>query len=352
MSGSITVSAVAMLVALTSACGGREPVRREHAPSVTTAPAQVRRVELALPLVGHVEASREIRLVALVQGTVARIAVADGAAVGPGDVVFKLGGPLVEARRQSLESAAESRRRELAASRDRLTRARRRLESQLAGPFEVTEAETATASAEAALAEARATLRRFRSALEIASPTAGRFVDRRVSAGQQVVPGQTLGEVLAADAIRADVTVLGTADRQPRAGDAAEIVRDSGPPISVEVLAVKPRRDSPGSVKAWLAGPALAVLQPGVAVRGRVIVAVHENAVVVPASAVVRDGEDRPLVYTGDRAPFIRRDVTTGETGPGWIEITRGLAAGEPVVVRGAYELYWAGFAREFKAAD
>ena len=44
--------------------------------------------------------------------------------------------------------------------------------------------------------------------------------------------------------------------------------------------------------------------------------------------------------------------MTTGQAGPGWIEVVSGLAAGEPVVTQGAYELYWADFAKEFKVAD
>ncbi|NOZ77650.1 MAG: hypothetical protein GXP48_00445, partial [Acidobacteria bacterium] len=116
--------------------------------------------------------------------------------------------------------------------------------------------------------------------------------------------------------------------------------------------AVQPVAGEAGTIRVWLVGPALRGIEPGTAVRGLIIVAVHEHAVTVPASAVVRDRHDRPLVYTGAKAPFERTAVTTGETGPGWIEITSGITAGEPVVTQGAYELYWAAFAKEFKAED
>ena len=76
------------------------------------------------------------------------------------------------------------------------------------------------------------------------------------------------------------------------------------------------------------------------------------RAVPVPTSAVVRDNEDRPLVFVAAGGTFTRRSVTTGEEGDGWVEITSGLEAGEAVVSRGAYELYWSSFGKEYKVAD
>ncbi len=351
MKPAILAAAFVPLVMI-AGCGGRQAASPRPAPAVTTAPAQVRRVEVTIPFLGRVEAARQVRLVALAEGTVTAIPVADGAAVAAGDTVFRIGGARATARLQALEADVDARRHALDAARDRLAQARRRQKAHLAAPGEVTAAETAADRAEAALAAATAALRRFHAALVVVAPTAGRFVGRRVSVGQAVGVGDTLGEILAPESLRVAAAVPATADRQPRSGERAEITRESGGPIPLRVVAVRPLADAAGSVQVWLEGPGLAALQPGTAVRGRIVTAVHEKAVTVPPSAVVRDRHDRPLVYTGAKAPFARREVTTGETGPGWIEITSGLAAGEPVVVRGAYELYWAAFAKEFKVED
>ena len=58
------------------------------------------------------------------------------------------------------------------------------------------------------------------------------------------------------------------------------------------------------------------------------------NAVLVPAEAIVRKGATAAVfVAAGDRAE--RRDVTTGVSGDGGVEITSGVRAGELVITRG-----------------
>jgi membrane fusion protein (multidrug efflux system) len=75
--------------------------------------------------------------------------------------------------------------------------------------------------------------------------------------------------------------------------------------------------------------------QPGASVNGTVVVAVHENAVVVPEQSVVL----RPageVVYAIHNDTATQRIVKTGLHQDGKIEIVQGLAAGEPVAVDGA----------------
>ena len=59
------------------------------------------------------------------------------------------------------------------------------------------------------------------------------------------------------------------------------------------------------------------------------------DAVSVPASAVVRDG-NRDAVWVQDGRVARRRVVTLGTQGEDVVEVSKGLLAGERVVVRGA----------------
>jgi len=339
------------ICAFAAGCGGGSGPQPKPAPAVDTAPVTVRRVEVGLPFVGRAEAAKTVRLVALIDGRVSRVAVADGARMAAGATVFELGGPRVEAQRRSLGSAVEAARRRLAASRARAKQAQRRNAAHLAAPGEVSAARSEEAAAAGRLAEAQAALDRFSSALIVKAPAAGRFANRRVSPGQDVAPGDLLGEILEPASVRVTAEVLPRAGLEPRPGQPAGI-QTGGGRVAGRLSAVQPEAGAAGTVRVWISGKELATLVPGTAVRGQIVVAVHPQAVTVPETAVVRDNQDRPLVFVGTKAPFERREVTTGETGPGWIEIASGLEPSDVVVTHGAYELYWARFGKEFKVVD
>lgn len=345
------IDAVAVALCLTS-CGGGPPQETASAPAVHVEEASSRRVEVQLPFVGRVEAAHSVRLVALADGRITTVAVADGARVARGAVVFEIGGPRVEARRTVLEAAVSAARLSSDAARSRLEQAQRRAASHLAGPGEVAAAEDAEAAAEESLARATADLELFERALQVAAPEAGVFVDRRFSPGQYVSAGSELGEILDPGSLRVSADVLPMAGREPAPGQKATIQGANGETGEVLVTALRPLAGAAGTVRLWLEGPALESFAPGSSVRGHVVVAVHDDAVTVPAPAVVRDADDHPSVYVGRSAPYVRRPVTAGVEGDGWIEITSGLESGEPVVTEGAYELHWAEFAEKFKMED
>lgn len=79
-------------------------------------------------------------------------------------------------------------------------------------------------------------------------------------------------------------------------------------------------------------------LRQGQFVELSVVLGIHESAVIVPASAIVREG---PLQYVfvkeGDN--FRKRDVATGIRDDRIVEITQGLVPGDVVVVGGAFSL-------------
>lgn len=83
---------------------------------------------------------------------------------------------------------------------------------------------------------------------------------------------------------------------------------------------------------------ALGALRHGQVVDLAVVLGVNESAVVVPPSAIVREG---PLTYvflkTGDT--FVKQDVATGALDDRLVEITHGLVPGDEVVCRGAFSL-------------
>jgi len=342
--------AVAGLAAL--GCGdGAAPAARPK-PAVSTAPVEIRRVEVTLPLIGKAESARTVAFRAQVEGRVVAIRVADGARVTAGAVVFELGGSRVAARRQALVAGVETAARSVEAATKHLEQAERRRKSHLAAPGEVSAAAAELAAAQAQAATARAELERFEASVTLAAPASGRFANRRVSRGQVVRPGDVLGEILEPGSIRIAAQIVPRPGLDPRPGQRAMIDGAGSEELAATVTAMQPQATAAGTVQVWLTGDDLRALAPGTAVRGHIVVAVREGAVTVPATAVVRDSQDRPLVFVTSAGRYEERPVTTGEQGPGWIEITSGLEPDAEVVTEGAYELYWARFGKEYTVED
>ena len=337
---------------LLSACGGSTPPSAPPPPAVRTAKVTVRTVPRKLLFLGRAESARSVALRALVDGRIVSVAAADGADLSAGTVVFRLGGARVASRRKAYRTAIRQAEAGLAAVEKRVEQARRRAAAHLAAPGESAAAEKAEAEVQTMLAEARSRSERFENALVVPAPVSGKFVDRQVSPGQDVMAGEELGEVLEPEAIRIAAQVVPVPGLSPAPGQAAEISGPADRPMSAVVDAVRPEAGAAGTVQVWLTGDALRTLAPGTAVHGWIVADLHEGAITVPEGAVVRDRSDAALVFTGSLAPYQRTQVSTGEEGEGWIEITAGLEPGMDVVVEGAYGLYWADFAEDFKVED
>ncbi len=353
--GRFPAALAALVVAvglMTSACGGGAGPAAKPKPAVSTAPVEIRSVEVSLPLVGKAESARTVEFRAQVEGRVVAIRVADGARVPAGAVVFELGGDRVAARRHALEAGVETAARSVEAATKHLEQAERRRKSHLAAPGEVSAAAAELAAAQAQAATARAELERFEASVTLAAPASGRFANRRVSRGQVVRPGDILGEILEPGSIRIAAQIVPRPGLDPQPGQRAVIEGAGGTEFAATVTAMQPAATAAGTVQVWLTGDGLRALAPGTAVRGHIVVAVHERAVTVPATAVVRDSKDRPLVFVASAGRYEERPVTTGEEGPGWIEITSGLEPDAQVVTEGAYELYWARFGKEYTVED
>jgi len=69
--------------------------------------------------------------------------------------------------------------------------------------------------------------------------------------------------------------------------------------------------------------------------RGSIVVATRPNAATVPTSAVqVSNRRAFAFVVHGNQVE--RREIETGVDNDEWLEVTRGLAVGEEVVIAGA----------------
>ena len=169
-----------------------------------------------------------------------------------------------------------------------------------------------------------------------------------VTVGAPVSAGTTLATIvdvsslsLAADVDETDVFLV-------KPGVKAEAELDAVPggryPAAVASVGLSPTQSARGGVsyraRLTLAGGTMSdgsrapTPRPGMSAVADLRVRTARDAISVPATAIVRDG-DRDAVWVVDGSHAHRRNVTVGTQGEDQVAVTAGLRVGEQVVVRG-----------------
>ena len=169
-----------------------------------------------------------------------------------------------------------------------------------------------------------------------------------VTVGAPVSAGTTLATIvdvsslsLAADVDETDVFLV-------KPGVKAEAELDAVPggryPAAVASVGLSPTQSARGGVsyraRLTLAGGTMPdgsrapTPRPGMSAVADLQVRTARDAISVPATAIVRDG-DRDAVWVVDGSHAHRRNVTVGTQGEDQVAVTAGLRVGEQVVVRG-----------------
>jgi RND family efflux transporter MFP subunit len=257
--------------------------------------------------------------------------------VAPGDVVHE-GDPLVEFERAPFDAAAQSAAVALTNAEHEADRARKLAEAGIIArkDADLAQADLAQAKANAVTAERAQQLATLR------SPINGTVTRMSAILGATVDPSQPV--VAVADPAMLDIVFSLSPDDGALVHHGDGIVLTSGRSAQGEslgqgqVASVGATVDSSSRgvlVRARLSHPARA-LRIGETVFGRVAVAVHPRAVVIPVQALVPDG-DGLKVFVVESGHGLARHVTVGGRTETEAEITDGLKAGEIVVTVGAY---------------
>ena len=190
------------------------------------------------------------------------------------------------------------------------------------------------------LENARASLRLARLELSygtVAAPISGVVSARNIKLGNLVqinTPSFTI-----VDTSRLEAT-LNAPEREIetlKAGQTLQLSVDALPGKTFEgrIDRVSPVVDSgSGTFRVICAFDGGGLLQPGMFGRIRIEYDQRANALVIPRSALLEDG-NAPAVFTvqGDKA--VRTALKLGYTDGGWVEVREGLREGDPVVVAG-----------------
>jgi multidrug efflux pump subunit AcrA (membrane-fusion protein) len=176
---------------------------------------------------------------------------------------------------------------------------------------------------------------------EIRSPIDGIVTDRPSYPGETPPPGTPLLTIMDTSSVIAKAHIPQEQAAALKVGDAATILAPGDVKANGKVALVSPALDpNSTTVEVWIDAPNPdGSLRPGTTVRIEAVAQTLNNAVVVPASAVLKTPEGATTVMMVHEDTAHQVSVETGIREDDRIQVTKGLGGGETVIVNGAYAL-------------
>jgi len=309
--------------------------------AVRTVTVEKRTLPEDVVLTGTLKPRAQVQVVAEVAARLVRVVRDEGARVGRGEVLAVLDDTdyrLANDRARAALAMAEANRAHAQAEKERADNLlktggitdRDHLTAQVA--LQVGEASLAQARAEVAIAGqqlARTTVR---------APFAGRVAKRFPDPGSMLAAGAPLFTLVDDSVLEFEAQVASRDLAKVKLGIPAQLSIDALPGARIEgrVARIQPLVDERSrSFRAVVEVPGRPGLVGGLFARAAVRVGEVEGALVVPPAALVREGADpasaTTFVVRGGKAEKVA--VALGVEAPDGIQVTRGLAAGDVLVL-------------------
>jgi multidrug efflux system membrane fusion protein len=313
---------------------------------VQVAPLELRQVRYSVIAPGSIEAFQQIQITARVAGAVDKVAFAEGATVTQGQVLVVIDSERYDvavgqakaalARAQASEKAAEA---ELARRQGAVSEHPGLIPGTEIATFETSVA-TSKADVESATQSLRTASINLRDAF-VRAPFAGVVQSRTVQAGQYLQAGTVLATLLQRDPLLLRFPVSEQDAPRIKPGMIANLtLRESARAYTAKIMLVAAAADPTTRLvpvtaevddiehKYWL--------RPGAYCDVNVPVGAAREAIVIPTISV-QPTENGNVVYVVDDKNIAHpTQVALGmHTPEGGVEVTRGLKAGDLLVVRG-----------------
>jgi membrane fusion protein, multidrug efflux system len=300
--------------------------------AVEVARAQAKTLVDDVQAVGSLQAVQGVMLRPEVSGRIARLGFADGQRVRRGQLLVQLDDTLQQAQLKQAEAQASI-------ARTNLQRSRELLGQGFVSQSAVDQNAAALQVAEAQVALAQAQLQR----MKVLAPFDGTAGLRSVDVGDYVKDGADIVNIEDLSTLTVRFAVPERFVDRLKAGQPVELTLDALPGRTYKgrVLALDSQVDANGrslQVQAAVANPG-SMLKPGMFARPRVVLAVRDNAVVVPEEALVPVGARQFLFKVVDgpdgKKVSQRIEAKLGLRLPGQVEVLDGVKVGDTVVTAG-----------------
>ena len=331
--------------ALAAACGGGSkadtPAATPRGVGVRAATVATRDLEDTLVVTGTLKPRAQVEIVAEVSARLQKVLRDEGAKVTVGEALALLDETdyrLARERAQAALAVAEANRAHAAAEKERADNLLRtggitdkdHLSAQVG--LQVAEASLAQARTEVAIAAQR--LARTR----VTAPFSGCVARRFADPGAMLADGSPLFTLVDDSVLELRASVASADYGKVKVGAAADVSVDALPDVVIagRVARIPPlvdERSRSFTVVVEVRGrPGLV---GGVFARASVRVGMAAGALVVPPRALIRDGSrpDEAQIFVVVAGKVDKRTVSLGVEAPDAVQVTKGLAAGEVVVL-------------------
>ena len=274
---------------------------------------------------------------------IAELDKAEGDAVHAGDVLVRFDIPTLASNVSARRAEVAQARARVESTRAAVTRIAGLVDRGVAARREMEEAQRDQADAEGALARAEGEA-------AAADALAGRAIVTARFAGVVAKRWHNPGDMVEASASDPILRVIDPAKLQVvasvpasdlpriRVGKPGQITGPGGTTVEeVTVIARPAQLDASGSVaEVRLAFKGSTRLASGTPLQVSIVAETHDQAVLVEAAAVQHEGNEAFVMIVKDDKRAHRQVVETGLTADGKVEIVKGVAAGDRVIVKGA----------------
>jgi RND family efflux transporter MFP subunit len=326
--------------------GGRAKGGNKLEYPVEVAPLEVKQMQYSVNAPGSIDAFQQVQITARVAGAVDRVSFTEGQDVKTGDPLVTIESErfaIAVAQAKAAIAKAQATQKAAEAALERRLGAQRESPGLVPGE-EIEQKQTAVDTAKADVEAARQQLRVADLNLRdstVRAPIAGVVQTRTVQQGQYVQPGAVMATILQRDPLLLRFQVTEQDAPRLKTGMVATIkLRESTHDFTAKITLVNGAADA----ATRLVGVTAQVdatehqywLRPGAFCQVTVPIGDARQGIVVPSLAV-QPTEKGNVVYVVDdkniaHAKIVQLGMHTAEGG---VELTRGVAAGDLMVVRG-----------------
>jgi RND family efflux transporter MFP subunit len=181
--------------------------------------------------------------------------------------------------------------------------------------------------------------------VEIPAPFDGTLTDINVNEGDRISTGMVLGTVAVTDRMRVDLTLSEEKARMIAKGQPARITVPSPSGRDVTVSGMVESVSLSADPVAGLFGVRVSfdnpdgILIPGTVTRVQILVFSAPDALVIPASALITEGDDSFVWVVDTKKIAAKHKITIGWQGDDAVEIVAGINVGNRVVSKGQNRL-------------